>query len=77
MSSASLAGPPTTRIAGRDEEVFHLVELYFTFMNDKPHSLFHEPSFKVSVLEGSASRTVLLSMMGLSARYECPTHLHA
>lgn len=57
--------PMVTR---HDEEVFELVDLYFKFMHDKPHTLFHEPSFKSSVVSGTASRLVLLSMMGLSAR---------
>ncbi len=36
----------------------------------KPHSLFHEATFKESVAAGTASPAVLLSMMGMSARYE-------
>lgn len=51
-----------------DEEILSLVELYFKFMHDKPHTLFHEPTFRSSVANGTASRQVLLSMMGLSAR---------
>lgn len=52
-----------------DEETLCLVDLYFRYMHDKPHSLFHEPSFKAGVLAGTISKPVLLSMMGLSARY--------
>jgi hypothetical protein len=51
-----------------DEETIHLVDLYFRFIHDQPHSLFHEPSFKASVMAGTASPPVLLSMMGMSAR---------
>lgn len=50
------------------EEIIYLVDLYFEYIHDKPHSLFHEPSLKGSVLDGTVSRTVLLSMIGLSAR---------
>lgn len=51
-----------------ETESQHLVDLYFRYMHDKPHSLFHEPSFKLSVVNKAVSRPVLLSMMGLSAR---------
>lgn len=46
----------------------YLVDLYFRFMHDSPHSLFHEPTFKARVVEGTVSQPVLLAMMGLSAR---------
>lgn len=54
-------------IHGKDE-VLYLVDLYFRFIHDSPHSLFHEPTFKVSVVEGHVSQPVLLAMLGLSAR---------
>lgn len=47
----------------------YLVDLYFRFIHDSPHSLFHEPTFKASVAEGTVSKPVLLAMLGLSARY--------
>lgn len=50
------------------EEIIYLVDLYFEYIHDKPHSLFHEPSLKGSVVDGTVSRAVLLSMVGLSAR---------
>lgn len=50
-------------------EARYLVDLYFVYIHDKPHTLFHEPSFKASVLDKTVSRPLLLSMMGLSARY--------
>ena len=52
-----------------DPNTLHLVDLYFLYIHDQPHSLFHEPSFKASVASGTVSRIVLLAMMGLSARY--------
>ncbi|KAH8204113.1 hypothetical protein TruAng_001665 [Truncatella angustata] len=52
-----------------EEEVLHLVDLYFKYMHDKPHTLFHEPTFKASVAAGTVSQPVLLSMIGLSARF--------
>ena len=50
------------------DEVIYLVDLYFDYIHDKPHTLFHEPSFKASVVDGTVSRTVLLCIIGLSAR---------
>ncbi|KAF7546536.1 hypothetical protein G7Z17_g8373 [Cylindrodendrum hubeiense] len=51
------------------EESIYLVDLYFKFIHDQPHSLFHEPTFKASVVAGTVSQPVLLSMMGMSARF--------
>jgi hypothetical protein len=59
---------PTPVVSCGNEEILQLVDLYFTFMHDKPHTLFHEPSFRSSISDGTVSRQVLLSMMGLSAR---------
>ncbi|KAK6525956.1 hypothetical protein TWF281_010998 [Arthrobotrys megalospora] len=50
-------------------EVLNLVDLYFDYIHDKPHILFHEPSLKGSVRDGSVSRTVLLSLIAISARF--------
>ncbi|WZH47740.1 Zn2-C6 fungal-type domain-containing protein [Fusarium acuminatum] len=50
-------------------EHIYLVDLYFIFLHDKPHTLFHEPTFKASVAEGTVSQPVLLAMMGMSARF--------
>ncbi|KAF3137223.1 hypothetical protein TWF703_005145 [Orbilia oligospora] len=50
-------------------EVFDLVDLYFDYIHDKPHILFHEPTLKTSVRNGSVSRTVLLSLIAISARF--------
>lgn len=59
---------PQPRLAASAEEEILLVDLYFEFIHDLPHSLFHEDTFKRSVLEGTASKPVLLAMMGMSAR---------
>lgn len=47
-----------------------LTELYLRYMHDKPHALFHEPSLREAVANGSVAQVVLLSIMGLAARYE-------
>ncbi|CAF3646309.1 unnamed protein product [Fusarium graminearum] len=52
----------------REEEIY-LVDLYFRFIHNSPHSLFHEPTFKASVAQGTVSKPVLLAMMGMSARF--------
>jgi hypothetical protein len=51
------------------EIAIDLVDLYIRYMHDKPHALFHEPSLKESVANGSVSQVVLLSILGLAARY--------
>lgn len=66
QSAQSLPPVVSTRSS---EETIHLVDLYFRFIHDQPHSLFHQPSFKASVVAGTASPPVLLSMMGMAARY--------
>ncbi|KFZ09041.1 hypothetical protein V502_08985 [Pseudogymnoascus sp. VKM F-4520 (FW-2644)] len=46
-----------------------LTELYLRYMHDKPHALFHEPSLREAVANGSVAQVVLLSIMGLAARF--------
>lgn len=50
------------------EEEIALVNLYFQYIHNLPHSLFHEATFKQSVVQGTVSKPVLLAMMGMSAR---------
>lgn len=52
-----------------DADALHLVDLYFRYYNDRPHSIFHEHTFRTSLVAGTISQTILLAMMGLSARY--------
>lgn len=61
---------PSVSQTRSSEEAIYLVDLYFQFIHDQPHSLFHKPTFKASVIDGTVSQTVLLSMLGLSARYK-------
>jgi hypothetical protein len=68
ISPTVIANPSDPLVSFGDDEILQLVALYFKFMHDKPHALFHEPSFRSSVIDGTVSRPVLLSMMGLSAR---------
>jgi hypothetical protein len=68
-SSAPQDSPRCIQSFHQQEENVYLVDLYFRFIHDSPHSLFHEPTFKASVAEGTVSKPVLLAMLGLSARY--------
>ncbi|KAF5590554.1 uncharacterized protein FSUBG_10770 [Fusarium subglutinans] len=61
--------PRLSQSTRTQDEKMYLVDLYFRFIHDSPHSLFHEPTFKASVAEGTVSQPVLLAMMGLSARF--------
>ncbi|KAH7309901.1 hypothetical protein B0I35DRAFT_440794 [Stachybotrys elegans] len=53
-------------VSGR---VLHLVNLYFKYIHDKAHSLFHEASFRDNVARGTAPESVLMAMAGLCARF--------
>src|SRR6478609_7707847 len=68
--ASEVRDPPRSiqSIHAQDERMY-LVDLYFRFIHDSPHSLFHEPTFKASAAEGTVSKPVLLAMLGLSARY--------
>lgn len=55
-----------------DEETILLVDLYFRFIHDQPHSLFHKPSLRSSVLAGLVSKPVLYGILGNAARYATP-----
>ncbi|OBT92151.2 hypothetical protein VE01_10043 [Pseudogymnoascus verrucosus] len=46
-----------------------LTELYLRYMHDKPHALFHEPSIREAVANGSVAPVVLFSILGLGARF--------
>lgn len=68
--TSDVRGPPrSSQSFHTQDERMYLVDLYFRFIHDSPHSLFHEPTFKASVADGSVSKPVLLAMLGLSARY--------
>lgn len=46
-----------------------LVHLYFDFVHDQFHSLFHRPSLEEDVLNGTAPAVLLYGIMALSARF--------
>jgi hypothetical protein len=45
-----------------------LVKLYFDYVHDQFHSLFHQPSFEKDMAQGKAPKILLYGMMALSAR---------
>ncbi|OQV05348.1 Fungal specific transcription factor domain-containing protein [Cladophialophora immunda] len=46
-----------------------LVELYFRYIHDTFHSLFHPPSVMEDVINGTIPRVLLFAMISLSARF--------
>ncbi|KAB5545467.1 fungal-specific transcription factor [Coniochaeta sp. 2T2.1] len=48
---------------------FDLVELYFTYIHDQFHSLFHRPSFILDLHRGCAPPVIVYAMLALSARF--------
>lgn len=46
-----------------------LIDLYISYLHDKPHTLFHEPSLRESAAEGTLSPAVLFGIFGLAARF--------
>lgn len=46
-----------------------LCELYISHIHDKPHTLFHEPTLRQQVADGTVSRAILYGIMGISARF--------
>ena len=45
-----------------------LVKLYFNYVHDQFHTLFHQPSFMEDVTSGQAPPVLLFGMLALSAR---------
>jgi hypothetical protein len=46
-----------------------LVELYFDYVHDKFHSLFHRPSLVEDIRRGQAPENLIYGILALSARY--------
>ena len=46
-----------------------LVDLYFTYMHDTQHALFHRPTFIMEQRQGRAPLYLVYAMMALAARY--------
>ena len=45
-----------------------LVSLYFKYIHDKHHSLFHQPTFMELLGQGKVPEVLLCAMMALAAR---------
>jgi hypothetical protein len=46
-----------------------LLGLYFNFIHDQFHSIFHRPSLEEDVLQGTVPPILLYGIMALSARF--------
>jgi hypothetical protein len=51
-----------------DDIASELIELYITYIHDKPHSLFHEPSLRNGARNKTVQHGILYGIFGLSAR---------
>lgn len=73
MSQTSLDAStpiPLSQEAGLADQSLctELVQLYFNYVHDQFHTLFHPPSFMESLLQGKAPPILVYGMMALSAR---------
>jgi len=53
------------------ELYLELVDLYFDFIHDQFHTLFHKPTFIEDVQNDRAPLVITFAMMALSARLVC------
>lgn len=60
---------PTGLPLPRTELCLELVELYFDFIHDKFHSIFHRPSLTEDVRQGVVPPVILFAIFALSARF--------
>lgn len=68
-SSGSSNDPLSPVLGGGDRALkVELVELYFKYIHDQFHSLFHRPSFMLDLEQGTAPPVIVYAMMALSAR---------
>jgi Fungal Zn(2)-Cys(6) binuclear cluster domain len=49
-------------------DIEKVIDLYFWYIHDKPHSLFHEATLRQCVHSGTISRAVLFGILGLASR---------
>lgn len=56
-------------VFGSSELVLELVPLYFQYVHNIAHTIFHEPSFMDRLQEGKASMTHVYAMCALAARW--------
>jgi hypothetical protein len=61
---------PLSQEAGLPDQTLctELVQLYFNYVHDQFHTLFHPPSFMESLSQGKAPPILVYGMMALSAR---------
>ncbi|KAL2840423.1 hypothetical protein BJY01DRAFT_218545 [Aspergillus pseudoustus] len=64
---AALEGP--LGVLASREVCVELVQIYFRFIHDIPHTIFHEPSFLRRLNDGTASTIHIYAMCALAARF--------
>ncbi|KAK5734462.1 hypothetical protein LTR17_008963 [Elasticomyces elasticus] len=58
-------------------QVSQLVDYYIDYIHDKPHSLFHTPTLRRDVAQGSIDKTLLCAILGLVARFSPENDIRA
>lgn len=63
VQSKSTVGLPPLEVCSE------LVSLYFDYIHDQFHSLFHRPSLEADLTNGKVPLVILYAIIGLAARY--------
>lgn len=63
VQSKSAVGLPPLEVCSE------LVSLYFDYIHDQFHSLFHRPSLEADLANGKVPLVILYAIIGLAARY--------
>ena len=66
-NASTLPSAPTLPLPGLALRL-DLVRLYFDYIHDQFHSLFHRPSFVEDVLRDKVPSSIIYGMIALSAR---------
>lgn len=53
---------------------FHLVNLYFDYVHDQFHTLFHKPTFMADLANEKVPTLILVAIIALSARFSSHSH---
>ncbi|KAJ4365954.1 hypothetical protein N0V95_000329 [Ascochyta clinopodiicola] len=75
QTSASPRGPPTPASSQSPSDLppvplrLELVNLYFDYIHDQFHSMYHRPSFTEDVARERVPRIILLAVFALSSRF--------
>jgi len=59
----------TQSLLPRKAERVQIIDLYLTYVHNKPHTLFHEPTLHEQVLDESIEPAILYGLLALGARF--------